>query len=209
MSPLRARAERCKRYIEKKAVQELEGTIIDIETIGKFSDCDGVGRYKQIRPIAIGFLNSDNMDILYVIGETDRDFNGLKSALQTKLYEVDHPFYAFNAEFEMGVFYWFLGKTVAFDRDLMFRVNTPCGLTVWESKQYLVKDLGIPNFDDPFWDMGYKVPEAWKNFQRTGNRRFLEEIIRHNRACLLKEYLILRKRKRWREVNKTIIDRLH
>jgi len=203
MPSLRAYTSRCKRYLEKDSVGKLKGTIIDVETIGEFSDCDGLGRYKRIRPIVVGFLDCDLLEILYITKEAHRDFDELKSALRTKLCEVDHPLYAFNTKFEMGVFYWFLGKTVTFDRDLMFRVNTSYGRTVWESKRYLVKDLGIPNFDDPFRDMGYKVPEAWENFQKTGNPRFLWEIIRHNRACLLKEYAILRKRKRWREVNKT------
>ncbi|RLI47314.1 hypothetical protein DRO69_00920 [Candidatus Bathyarchaeota archaeon] len=187
-------------------MEELQGTIIDIETIGEFLDCDGLERYKQIKPIVVGFLDCDMIEILYITEESDQDFAGLRSILKAKLSEVNHPFYAFNTEFEMGVLYWFLGEKVTFDRDLMLKVTTAYGQTVWESKRCLVKDLGIPNFDDPFWDIGYKVPEAWENFQNTGNSRFLWEIIRHNRACLLKEYEILRKRKKWREVNKTIID---
>lgn len=206
MYSIRHRTTLCKRYLEKSPARELEGTIIDIETFGEFLDCDGLGRYKQIKPLTIGFLDRNKMDILYITSEIDRDFKALRSTLQAKLHEVDRPFYAFNTEFEMGVLYWFLGKTVLFDRDLMFKVATSGGRTVWESKRYLVRELAIPNFDDPFWDMGYKVPEAWKKFQNTGNWKFLTEIIRHNRACLLKEYSILRERKRWREVNKVIID---
>ena len=206
MYSLRRKATLCRRYLEKSPAHAFEGTIIDIETIGEFLDCDSLGRYKQIKPVAIGFLDRNELDILYVTSEIDGDFDALRSTLQTKLHKVDRPFYAFNAEFEMGVLYWFLGKTVFFDRDLMLKANTPGGRTVWESKRYLVKELAIPSFDDPFWDMGYKVPEAWKKFQNTNNWKFLMEIIRHNRACLLKEYSILRKRRRWRDVNKTIID---
>lgn len=192
--------------MEESPVKGFKGTIIDIETIGEFSDCDGLERYKQIRPIVVGFLDCEKIEIFYITKETDRDLKELTIAVRAKLSEVDHPFYAFNTEFEMSVLYWFLGEAVTFDRDLMFRVNTSYGRTVWESKRYLVRDLGIPNFDDPFWDIGYKVLGGWEDFQKTGTPKFLWEIIRHNRACLLKEHAILKKRKKWREVNKTLID---
>ena len=204
MYSLRHRTILCKRHLEKSPTRELEGTIIDIETIGEFLDCEGFGRYKQIRPVAIGFLDCKILEILYITGETDRDFEALKSTLQDKLHKVDRPFYAFNAEFEMGVLYWFLGTTVMFDRDLMLKIATFDGRKAWESKRYLVKELAVPNFDDPFYDLGHRVPEAWKKFQNTGKWKFLMEIIQHNRACLLKEYTILRERKRWREVKKEL-----
>lgn len=202
MYSLRHKKTLCKRYLETSPARALEGTIIDIETIGQFSECEGFGRYKQIRPVAIGFLDCSKLDILYIAGETDRDFEALRSTLQDKLLQVDRPFYAFNTEFEKGVLYWFLGTTVMFDRDLMLKVTTHDGRKVWESKRRLVEELAIPSFNDPFFDMGHKVPEAWKKFQNTGNWKFILEIIQHNRACLLKELSILRKRRRWRDVNK-------
>lgn len=205
MSSFKTNTRHCRTYLEESPGQ-LNGTIIDIETIGEFSECVGLGLYKQIRPIVVGFLDCNSIEILYITKETRRDFDALRSVLRRKMCRVKHPLYAFNAEFEMGVLYWFLGRPVMFDRDLMFSMNTPYGESVWESKRYLVKDLGIPNFDDPFHDMGFRVPEAWEDFQRSGNVEFLKEIIIHNRACLLKEYTILKKRRRWRKVDKTIIE---
>jgi len=202
----KARTRLCEKYLERSPAHELEGTIIDAETIGEFSDCVGLEQYKEIRPVTIGFLDHNKIEILYVTDQTDRAFQLLRSKLQSKLCDVDHPFYAFNAEFEMGVLYWFLGKMVMFDRDLMLQVTTHDGRTVRESKRYLVNDLHIPNFGDPFWDRGHEVPRAWKAFRKTGNWRFLSEIVRHNRACLLKEFAILKRRKRWRKANKPIIS---
>jgi hypothetical protein len=104
----------------------------------------------------------------------------------------------------MGVLYWFLHKPVAFDRDLMMKVTTDYGKEVWESKRVVVDRLGIPNFDDPFYDMGFKVPWAWREFQSTGDLDYIERIVLHNRACLLKEYMILTKRMKWRNLRMDI-----
>lgn len=190
----------CQRYCERRLNEKMEGTIIDLESIGEFNGGAGIDQYRQIRPIVAGFFCDDRIEILYITGETEKDFKCLRTAVLKKLQKVNRPFYAFNSDFEMGVLYWFLGETVLFDRDLMFKVTTSCGQKVWESKGTVVKNLGIPNFDDPFWDQGYKVPDAWKNFQRTGDFNVLQRIIRHNRACLLKEYHILKERKKWREI---------
>jgi len=180
--------------------EKIDGTIIDIETIGEFCEGFGVERYKQVRPITAGFLCDSTIEILYITGEAANDFRRLKNAVESKLVRVKRPFYAFNAEFEMGVLHWFLGRSVKFDRDLMLKTVTACGNQVWESKRVLVKCLGIQNFDDPFWDLGYKVPDSWQRYQATGDKKFLEDIVLHNRACLLKEHAILNTRKRWREI---------
>jgi hypothetical protein len=192
--------ETCQRYCEKLTKERIEGTIIDLETIGEFNQTGSIGRYKHILPITAGFFCEDKIEIFYISGETPEDFNHLRTAIQMKLRNVLRPFYAFNSDFEMGVLYWFLGSPVVFDRDLMMKVTTDCGKEVWESKRIVVEKLGIPNFDDPFCDMGFKVPCAWREFQSTHDDDVLENIVLHNRACLLKEYMILTQRGRWRNI---------
>jgi hypothetical protein len=63
-------------------MEEFKGTIIDVETIGEFSDCDGLERYKQIKPIVVGFLDCDMIEILYITEESDQDFAGLSQSLK-------------------------------------------------------------------------------------------------------------------------------
>ncbi len=56
------------------------------------------------------------------------------------------------------------------------------------AKAKAVRDLGIPNYDDPFYDKGLWCMNAWHNGE-------FDKAIAHNRACLLKERDILIKRR--------------
>ena len=88
---------------------------------------------------------------------------------------LERPFYAFNTEFERGVFFHQLGKKIDFDGELQ---------RGRESKAKARKRLGIPNYDDPFYDRGLWCMNAWHN-------REFDAAIAHNKACCLKERDIL------------------
>jgi len=91
---------------------------------------------------------------------------------------LERPFYAFNSQFERGVLFYNLGKEIDFDGELQ---------EGRESKANARSYLGIPNYDDPFYDNGYLCMKAWE----AGD---FDSAIAHNRACLLKERDILMKR---------------
>jgi len=74
--------------------------------------------------------------------------------------------------------FYALGKEVDFDGELQRET---------ESKKVAVRDLLIPNYNDPFYDNGFLCMEAWENGE-------FDRAIAHNRACLLKEKDILIKR---------------
>ena len=57
----------------------------------------------------------------------------------------------------------------------------------FEKKKDAIKRLGISNYDDPFFDVGYMCMRAWSS-------QDFDKAIAHNRACLLKERDILLKR---------------
>jgi len=155
-----------------------EGTVIDIETIGGFRDqYRDSRRYEEIRMVIFGFLNKNALEVLCAEGERSTDelleetwkiINGLERSL-----------YAFNSEFERGVFFYNLGMKIDFDGELQKRPR--------ERKASVRRELGIPNYDDPFFDDGYRCMIAWQN-------REFDKAIAHNRACLLKERDILLKR---------------
>jgi hypothetical protein len=154
-----------------------EGTIIDIETIGEFlNQYPDSRRYKDIQLVIFGFINRDTLHILCAKGM--RAINELREKTKDIIDSLERPFYAFNTEFERSVLSYEFGKEIDFDGELQ---------EGRESKATTRSYLGIPNYDDPFYDRGLWCMNAWHNGE-------FDAAIAHNRACLLKERDILLKR---------------
>ena len=155
-----------------------EGTVIDIETIGDFlNQYFDSRRYKDIQLVIFGFINKDALHILCAKGI--EAINELNEKTREIIDTLARPFYAFNSEFERGVLFYTLGKVVNFEGELQ---------ETREPKAKAVRDLGIPNYDDPFYDRGLWCMNAWHKGE-------FDAAMAHNRACLLKERDILLKRK--------------
>lgn len=60
-------------------------------------------------------------------------------------------------------------------------------MTKGEKKETVARGLGLPGYDDPFNGEGRLCVRAFGSGK-------VEDIIRHNRACLLKEHGILKER---------------
>ena len=154
-----------------------EGTIIDIETIGPFlNQYPDSRRYKDIQLVIFGFINRYALHIF--CAKSIEAINELRERTEMIIDSLERPFYAFNSEFERGVLFYELGKEIDFDGELQ---------ETRESKARAVRDLVIPNYDDPFYDKGLWCMNAWRNGE-------FDAAIAHNRACLLKERDILLKR---------------
>jgi len=154
-----------------------EGTIIDIETIGEFlNQYPDSRRYKDIQLVIFGFINRHALHIF--CAEGTEAISELKEKTKNTIDSLERPFYAFNSEFERGVLFYELGKEIDFNGELQ---------EIRESKARAVRDLGIPNYDDPFYDRGFLCIEAWEKGE-------FDKAMAHNRACLLKERDILIKR---------------
>ena len=155
-----------------------EGTIIDIETIGEFlNQYSDSRRYKGIQLVIFGFIN--RQVLLIFCAQEIEAISELKEKTEKIIDSLERPFYAFNSEFERSVLFYELGKEINFEGELQKKK--------YESKANAVRELGIPNYDDPFWDNGYLCMKAWENAE-------FNRAIAHNRACLLKERGILLKR---------------
>ncbi len=100
----------------------------------------------------------------------------LKEVTRSLIESAESPLYAFNCNFESGVWFHSIGLKVQFDGELQ-QWN-------YESKREAVKSLSITNYSDPFFDDGFKCMQAWNN-------KDYDKAIAHNRACLLKERDIL------------------
>ena len=155
-----------------------EGTIIDIETVGEFlNQYPDSRRFRDIQLVIFGFINKDALHILCARGM--KELNELRERTGKMIDSLARPFYAYNTEFERSVLFYELGREIDFDRELQ---------EGRESKANACRYLGIPNYDDPFYDRGVLCMRAWQDGE-------FDRAIAHNRACLLKERDILLKRR--------------
>ncbi|MBI2598070.1 MAG: hypothetical protein HYW50_02645 [Candidatus Diapherotrites archaeon] len=155
-----------------------DGTIIDLETIGNFSNqFNDSRRYKNIEITTFGFITKDGLSILFA--KEPKNLAGLNKEISSLIDFLPRPFFAFNASFEMGVLFYNLQKKILFEREL--------NKEQFEKKKLAIAALGIQDYDDPFEDEGLHCISAWHNGE-------IHKIIAHNRADLLKEKDILLKR---------------
>ena len=168
---------------------DITGTIIDIETIGDFNRLyrNDSRRYEKIVQVIFGFIDQEHLHIY--CAEDENDILLLKTMTKDIVDNLKRPFFAFNSEFETGVLFHHIGIEVFFDGEL--------NSGKYEKKRDVVRNLGILNYNDPFYDDGFMCISAWHD-------RKLEQAIAHNRACLLKEKDILQKRG-YREPNKLML----
>lgn len=167
----------------EKVKSNINGTIIDIETIGDFCrehPYSDSRNYKKIIPVIFGYINNSYLKIIYV--NNHKSISELKEYILKDIDNIFHPMYAYSCYFEKGVLYNWLDYEFCFDGELNKKVNGK-----FQSKRDAIYELNIPNYDDPFNDSGLLCLEAWQN----GN---VKDTIRHNRSCLLKERDILQKR---------------
>ena len=160
---------------------DFEGTIIDFETVGEFNGryrgTHDSREYQYMQQVIFGFINRQGLHISCAKGmEAITELNEKAEKLIDLL---QRPFYAFQSEFERGVFFHQLGKRIDFDGELQRYRG--------ESKGNARAELDIPNYDDPFYDKGILCMQAWENGE-------FDKAMAHNRACLLKERDILIKR---------------
>ncbi len=163
----------------EESKSDFEGTILDIETIGDFDRSFRYDsrHYHNIKQVIFGYINRDRLHI-----HCARSQEGIEQ-LRLKTLEIfptlKRPFYAFNCNFESGVWFHHVGIQIDFDGELQ---GEP-----FESKKNAILKLKIRNYDDPFFDQGLMCIKAWNGGE-------FEKAIAHNRACLLKERDILLKR---------------
>lgn len=164
---------------KENLISDIQGTVIDIETIGNFNRAFGNDsrRYKDITQVILGYIDSSQLHIY--CADNHSEISELKRITQDILKNLETPFHAFNCEFETCVFFHDIGIRIEFSRELNKRK--------YEKKSDAVRELDIPNYDDPFFDNGLLCMRAWNNGE-------MERAIAHNSACLLKERDILIKR---------------
>ena len=171
--------------IRKEQVDcNFEGTIVDFETIGLFTPVsprrlefgqDFIRKYQKIKVTTVGTLSDGVLQIAIALGQEHLDKFG-KEALSI-VSQSDRPLYAFNKPFEEGCLFWISRSMFDFENELQARAM--------ENKERAVQQLKIPSYNDPYKGKGFRCVDAFVKGD-------LENIAKHNRACLLKERDILR-----------------
>ena len=137
----------------EKIRSNFEGTIIDIETIGdflKFPDEDS-RNYRNLKPTILGYITKDELNILCAKGKDA--INELIEQSVMIVPSLTKPLFAFQSMFERGVFHHTCGMQIEFYGEL----NT----YTREWKGYACAELDIPNYDDPFNNVGMECNLAW------------------------------------------------
>src|SRR3989338_4381314 len=101
---------------EEKINSNFNGTIIDLETIGGFSNYLDSRRYKDIIPVIFGYINNKNLKIL--CGKNKGSIQLLKQKIEEILPTLKRPFHAFQSDFERGTLFHFTGKVIEFESEL-------------------------------------------------------------------------------------------
>lgn len=158
--------------------KNFNGTVIDIETIGNFCEqYDDSRHYKLIIPVIFGYIDGDKLEIN--CAESQKEIITLRIMVLQILPKLRRPLYGFNCIFERGVLFHFCNIPLNFDGEL--------NIERYEPKRVVVSSLELSDYEDPFNDNGYYCSLAWINGK-------IEQVIKHNRSCLLKERDILLKR---------------
>ena len=168
------------RIHSEKNKLNFKGTIIDIETIGDFCreyDDDDSRQYSMLVPTIFGYITKDKLKILCAEEKTGLD--ELQEEVTKLIPSLQRPIYAFQSRFERGVLHHCYGVKLKIDGELNKLTR--------EWKGNACAELDIPNYDDPFNNVGKECILAWL-------RGDYENTIKHNRSCLLKERDILLKR---------------
>ena len=95
----------------------LDGTIIDLETIGSIrNEFRDTRRYEKVKPYLFGYLNGNTIVQKYVEkpDHIPELVQWIQKAILTNLFQ--EPLYAFFTEFEIGVIYCATGIKVNFEK---------------------------------------------------------------------------------------------
>ena len=131
-------------YSEKNDLP-FEGTIIDIETVGNFSDYRDSRCYQKLVLTIFGYINDNKLKIFCAEGE--EGITELRKNCSEIVGCLEKPFFAYNCSFERGVLYHSCGIQTEFDGDLM--KEKIVGVK-WENKREACVELGVSKYDDPF-----------------------------------------------------------
>lgn len=162
--------------IQKLGFNEFaEKPVVDVETIDAI---DGVKDKANLRPSIVGIFYKDK--IKQIVLENIENLNKFKEIIKKELDKLPQPFLAFNKNFDKSVILGFTGKSYSFSEIQEFR---------YQKKQEAKLEYNIDIYD-PFHGDGLRAVHFYQKYLKTNNKKLLNLVIQHNRACLVTEHLL-------------------
>lgn len=179
--------------IQKLGFNEFaEKPVVDVETIDAI---EGDNRTK-LRPSMVGIFYKDK--IKQIVLENIENMDKFRKIIIKELDKLPQPFLAFNKDFDKSVIFGFTGKSYSFKEIQEFK---------YQKKQH-AKLQYVINVYDPFHGDGLQAVHFYQKYLKTNNKKLLNFIIQHNRACLVTEHLLYKlkdkKQKMKKPIEKTI-----
>src|SRR3989338_8896998 len=180
--------------IQKLGCNEFaEMPVIDVETIDAI---DNDSNRHKLRPSMVGIFYKDQ--IRQIILENIKNIDKFKKIIISELDNLPQPFLAFNKDFDKEVIFGFTGKSYRFNEIQEFK---------YQKKQHAKLQYGIDVYD-PFHGDGLQAVHYYQNYLKTNNKKLLNFVIQHNRACLVTEHLLYKLKNKAEKIKKPIEETL-
>jgi len=165
-------------YSRELMVSIPQGTLVDIETTGLDSNYDEI--------VVFGYVQGNRLEIICRTSKEEDPFIAQLAELVPKL---PKPFYAYNLSFEKG-FLKAKGMNIE-------------GIDLFQPWKEKAEELYLkwPKLDELFSHAedyfnepvvsGKDVPQLWERFLHTGDKNYLQQIVKHNESDLLRELYLL------------------
>jgi hypothetical protein len=162
--------------------------VVDVETIDAIEGDDKT----KLRPSMIGIFYKDK--IKQIVLTNIENINKFKKTIIKELDKLPQPFLAFNKEFDRSVIFGFTGKSYSFREIQEFR---------YQKKQDAKLQYNIKVYD-PFHGDGLQAVHFYQRYLRTNDKKLLNFVVQHNRACLVTEHLLYKLRYKTDKIKKPI-----
>jgi len=177
-------------HIKKLGFNEFaKKPIVDVETIDAI---DHNKNKSELTPSMVGIFHKDK--IKQIILENPKNMDKFKEIIKNELDKLPQPFLAFNKDFDRSVILGFTGKPYLFKEIQEFK---------YQKKQHAKLQYGIDVYD-PFHGDGLQAVHFYQNYLKTRNKKLLNFVIQHNRACLLTEHLLYKLKNKSEKTKKPI-----
>lgn len=168
--------------------------IVDNELMNDISDD---WNYKKGKISVVGMLFLNQITVFVAEKEDDKEF---KQAVADELFVrgKNSFIYSFNRNMEMGNFQGDFGIEIPINEIKPFNAKG------WNKNRFfheLQKREVIPKIDlkDVYDGDSSKAVESWQKYLESDDEKHLMDIVSHNINCLLKECIILKNQKYFRE----------
>jgi len=163
--------------------------VVDVETIDPI---DNQRDLVNLIPSMVGVFYKDK--IKQIVLENLENVEKFRRIIIKELDKLPQPFLAFNMNFDRSVILGFTGKSYSFNEVQEYR---------YQKKQDAKLQHGIEVYD-PFHGDGLQAVYFYQNYLKTKDKKMLNFVIQHNRACVMTEHMLYKMKNKIEKTKKPI-----